>query len=78
MIVAKVHAAGDDARKTAMFPELWRAKVVAMHGARMLISGLERQGDQSDPAAPLFAQEWTTEVMVAPPQELAETPHRPA
>jgi hypothetical protein len=30
VIVAKLHAAGDDARKTAIFPELWRARIVAM------------------------------------------------
>lgn len=37
--VTQAHApvvAGDDARRTAMFPELWRAKVVAMHADRML------------------------------------------
>ena len=74
----KLHAAGDDSRRIAAIPLLYDPVIQAMHGARMLISGLERQGDQADPAAPLFAQEWTTEVMVAPPQELAETPHRPA
>ena len=38
-----------------------------MHGARMLISRLERKGNQADTAAPLFMQEWAIEVMVEPP-----------
>ncbi len=77
VIVAKLHAAGDDARKAAMFPELWRAKVVAMHADRMLFQGYERQGNQADPGAPLIKQEWAVQVMEAPPQELEDTPHRP-
>lgn len=39
VVVAKLHAAGDDGRKTAMFPELWRAKIVAMNNDRMLLQG---------------------------------------
>ncbi len=76
--VAKVHAAGDDARKTAMFPELWRARVVGMNGNRMLFQGFERRGNQADPDAPLIKQEWAVQVMEAPPAELADMPHRPA
>jgi hypothetical protein len=45
--VAKVHAAGDDARKTPMFPELWRAKITAMNADRMLFQGYERVGNQA-------------------------------
>jgi len=77
VIVAKLHAAGDDARKTAMFPELWRAKVVAMHADRMLFQGFERQGNQADQDAPMIKQEWAVQVMEAPPAEVAESSHRP-
>ena len=52
VIVAKLHAAGDDACKTAMFPELWRAKGVAMNANRMLFQNYERQGNQADQDAP--------------------------
>ena len=76
VIVAKLHAAGDDARKTAMFPELWRAKVVAMHADRMLFQGFERQGNQADQDAPLIKQEWAVQVMEAPPTEWQQSrPH---
>jgi len=75
--VAKVHAAGDDARKTPMFPELWRAKITAMNADRMLFQGYERVGNQADPNAAMIKQEWAVQVMVAPPAELAESSHRP-
>lgn len=48
-----------------------------MVGNRQLFSGLERQGDQADPNAPLFVQEWAVEVLAEPPLEMAETSHRP-
>lgn len=73
----KLHAAGDDARRTPVIPLLYEPIIQAMHGARMLLSGMERQGDQADPAAPLFMQEWAIEVMVEPPVEMAQTAHRP-
>ena len=77
VIVAKLHAAGDDARKTAMFPELWRARIVAMQANRMLFQGYERRGNQGDPQAPLVKQEWAIQVKEDPPAEMAETAHRP-
>lgn len=73
----KLHAAGDDSWRAAAIPILYEPVIQAMHGARMLISGLERQGDQAGPAAPLHMQEWAIEVMVEPPAELADIPHRP-
>lgn len=76
-IVAKLHGAGDDARKTPMFPELFRAKVVAMNGDRMLFQGFERIGNQADPLSATIKQEWAVQVMVPPPAELAESAHRP-
>lgn len=71
------HAAGDDARKTPMFPELWRARAVAMNADTMLFQGFERVGNQSDPEAATIKQEWAVQVMAEPPEELAETSHRP-
>ena len=76
-IVAKLHAAGDDARKTPMFAELWRARVVSMNADKMLFQGFERVGDQSDPFAALIKQQWAVQVMVEPPAELASSSHRP-
>lgn len=73
----KLHAAGDDSRRTPIIPVLYEPTIQAMHGKRMLISGLERQGNRDDPAAPLYMQEWAVEVMAEPPAELAETSHRP-
>ncbi|MEJ7804942.1 MAG: hypothetical protein WKG03_03345 [Telluria sp.] len=61
----KLHAAGDDSRRAPIIPLLYEPTIQAMHGARMLVSGLERQGDQADPAAPLFMQEWAIEVMLS-------------
>ena len=76
-IVAKLHGAGDDARKTPLFPELFRARVVSMNADKMLFQGFERIGNQADPTAPTIKQEWAIQVMVAPPPELADMPHRP-
>jgi hypothetical protein len=59
-----------------MFPELWRAKVVAMQADRMLFQGYERRGNQTDPIAPLVKQEWAVQVK-EDPAEMAETAHRP-
>ena len=73
----KLHAAGDDSRRAPVIPLLYEPALQAMHGARMLVSGLERQGNQADPTAPLFAQEWAIEVMAAPPAELEKSSHRP-
>ena len=73
----KLHAAGDDARRAPLIPLLYEPVLQAMHGARMLLSGLERQGNQVDKDAPLYMQEWSIEVMVEPPAELADQPHRP-
>lgn len=73
----KLHAAGDDSRRAPAIPILYSPQIVTMHGNRLLFSGLERQGNQDDPEAPLFWQEWAIEVLAEPPVELAETPHRP-
>jgi hypothetical protein len=73
----KVHAAGDDSQRLPAIPLLYNPQLLAMHGNRQLFAGLERQGDQNDPSAPLFMQEWAIEVLVDPPAELAETSHRP-
>ncbi len=73
----KLHGAGDDARRAPLIPLLYEPVLQAMHGARMLLSGLERQGNQADPAAPLFMQEWSVEVMAEPPTELAQSAHPP-
>ena len=73
----KLHGAGDDSRRAPIIPLLYNPTIQAMHGKRMLFSGLERQGNQDEPASPLYMQEWSIEVMVEPPAELAQTPHRP-
>ncbi len=65
----KLHAAGDDSRRTPMLPLLYEPTLQAMHGKRMLLSGLERQGNQDDPAAPLHMQEWTVQIMADPPAQ---------
>lgn len=62
----KLHAAGDDAQANATIPVLFNATLISMHGARMLFSGLERQGPQNDPKALTYMQEWAVEVMVQP------------
>lgn len=73
----KLHAAGDDAQANAAIPILFDAIMVSMHGARMLFSGFERQGDQNDSKAVTFMQEWAVEVMAEQPSAMAQTPHRP-
>ena len=74
----KLHAAGDDSRRTPIIPLLFNPTITAMHGKRQLFEGLERQGNQDDPAAPLFMQEWAVEILAEPPVELATSSHRPA
>ena len=72
-----MHAAGDDSRHAPIIPLLFDPLILAMHGKRMLFSGLQRQGNQEDPTAPMFMQEWSVEVMQEALPELVETPHRP-
>ena len=73
----KLHAAGDDSRRDPVIPSLFNPIIQSMHGPRMLFSGLERQGEQADPNAPTFMQEWSIEVMQPVPADLAESAHRP-
>ncbi len=72
-----VHAPMTAGRPVPVIPDLWRARVVTMRGDRMLVQGFERIGDQADPAAPLEKQEWSIQVMVEQPVELATASHRP-
>lgn len=72
----KMHAAGDDSRQSPLIPILYEPTLSMMHGNRMLFAGLERQGDQADPKAPMFMQEWAIEILQPPPAELADAPHR--
>lgn len=76
-IVAKFHAAGDDAQKKPMIPELFRAKIVGMIGDRMLFQGYERIGDQNDTNAQVIKQEWAVQAMAEQPAALARFSHRP-
>ena len=73
----KLHGAGDDARRAPIIPSLFNPVIQSMHGPRMLFAGFEQQGDQADPNAPTFMQEWAVEVMQPVPVELAEASHRP-
>lgn len=57
------HQPGDEAARRrrrlpapAGHPLLLNPVITAMAGNRQLFSGLERQGDQADPNAPLFVQ----------------------
>lgn len=66
-IVAKLRATGDDSRTTAVIPELWRARVVAMNADKMLFEGFERIGDKLVPDAAMIRQEWAVQVMALAP-----------
>lgn len=68
-----MHGAREDARKAPMFPELWRAKVVAMNGDRMLLQGYERVGNEAAPSAPMIKQEWAVQVMAEQQAGLSES-----
>lgn len=73
----KLHAAGDDSQRLPVIPLLLNPVITAMVGNRQLFSGVERQGDQADPHAALFVQEWAVEILAEPPADLAESSHRP-
>ena len=73
----KIHAAGDDSRRVPMIPSLFNPELHAMLGPRMLVAGLERQGDQSDAGGATYMQEWAIEVMQPVPADHAESSHRP-
>lgn len=72
-----IYAPMDGGKRTPIVPSLWRAKLVTMNDDRMLVQGFERVGNQDDPAAPLEKQEWSIQIMVEQPAELARTSHRP-
>jgi hypothetical protein len=63
--------------RAPVIPLLYQPVIEAMHGAHALLSDLECQSDQADPAALLFKQEWAIEVMQNRPTELADSSHRP-
>lgn len=44
-----LYAQGDDSHQVPMVPVLFDAKMISMHGARMMFRGFERAGDQVDP-----------------------------
>lgn len=50
-----------------MFPELWRAKIIAMNADRMLFQGYERVGNQSDLSARMIKHEWAEQLMAEQP-----------
>lgn len=77
LTVISIHSPLDDAQRKPIIPELYSAKVVSMHGDRMLVQGWERVGDRADPAAPMQRQEWSVRLAVPQPVEVAGTPHRP-
>jgi hypothetical protein len=54
-------SASDDSQMKPLIPVLYDARLVTMHGNKMLFRGLERAGDE--PAAQ-YLQEWS--VMVLP------------
>lgn len=65
--VLKLHAAGDTGAMAPLIPEMFRARLVTMHGARMLFQGYERIGNQADENSPVIKQEWSVEVVLAAP-----------
>jgi hypothetical protein len=54
-------AATDDSQQKPLIPTLYDARLVTMHGNKMLFRGLERVGTDADAQ---FLQEWS--VMVLP------------
>lgn len=64
----QLYAQGDDSHQTPLVPVLFDAKIISMHGARMMFRGFERAGDQVDPGAQSFMQEWAVEVMADQPK----------
>lgn len=77
LTVISVHAPLDDAQRKPIIPELYSAKVVSMHGDRMLVQGWERVGNPADPNAPMQRQEWSVRLAVPQPAGVAATSHRP-
>ncbi|MCY0910821.1 hypothetical protein [Massilia antarctica] len=72
----KLFAPGTDARPEPIIPVLFDPVLVAMHGNKMLFRGLERQGDQRDANSATVMQEWSVQVMVEQPADIAHQPHR--
>jgi hypothetical protein len=62
MYELKLHA-DDGSRQEAILPILYDAKLISMHGNKMLFQGLERHSDENGPQ---FAQAWSVMVMVEP------------
>jgi hypothetical protein len=67
MYELKLHA-HDDTRQEPIVPILYDAKLISMHGNKMLFQGLERHGDEKGPQ---FAQAWSVMVMVEPQRRVA-------
>jgi len=55
-------AASDDSQMKPLIPILYDARLVTMHGDKMLFRGLERAGAEPDAQ---FLQEWSVMVMSA-------------
>ena len=66
--MASVYHVGSGGRQDPLIPIFFRAKLVTMHNARMLLQGYERIGDQDDPASTVAKQEWAVEVVVDQPR----------
>lgn len=71
--VMKLHAAGDDSVMAPILPLMFRARVVSMHGDKMLFQGFERDERPDDKRR----QEWTVQIMAEQPAEMARESHRP-
>lgn len=57
----KLHASNDGSSREAILPILYDARLVSMHGDKMLFKGIERAGE---PDKAQYLQEWS--VMVLP------------
>lgn len=72
----KLFAVGTDARPEPVIPVLFEPVLISMHGNQMLFRGLERQGNQRDPSAVSTLQEWSVQITMGQPAEVAQQPHR--
>jgi hypothetical protein len=77
VVVIEAFEPGIGGRRALICPPMWRARVVSMHGDKMLVQGFERTGNPDDPNSAVQKQEWAIQVMVDQPEELARMPHRP-
>lgn len=53
-------SAHDDQQGKPLIPELYDARLVSLHGNKMLFAGIERTGD---PMAAQYLQEWTVVIV---------------